>query len=68
MMKRFLVKRVVEFSKVIEAATKEKAIDEFGDLDADMKTLKETATEIKDSKVLSDRIVNNPRPNHQEDW
>ena len=46
-MKKYLVTRVVELSKEIEAESKEEAIEEFGDLNADQRVIRETAKEVK---------------------
>jgi len=44
--KLYRVTRLVELSKVIEATSKKEAIEEFGDLNADQKVIKETAKQV----------------------
>lgn len=50
-MAKFLVKRHVVLSKVVEARTREEAIEEFGDLDADQRVTKQTAKRVRVPKV-----------------
>jgi hypothetical protein len=45
-MAKWIVKEVVEFSKVIEADTKEEALAEFGNLNADTRQIKITAKKL----------------------
>ncbi len=45
--KLYRVTRLVELSKVIEATSKQAAIEEFGDLNADQKVIKETAKKVE---------------------
>ena len=46
-MKRYEVKLVVELSKVIEASSREEALDRFDEVNADTRTIKFTARPIQ---------------------
>ena len=45
--KRYLVKRVVEFSRVIEARSRAEAIEYMCDHNADTRLIREIATRVK---------------------
>ena len=47
---KYLVTRVVRFTKTVEAGTKQQALENFGDLGADSYTVSYFARKVKEAK------------------
>lgn len=60
-MKKYLVERTVKLSKVVEANSKQEAIEWFGDIDCDQLVVRETAKLVKDDSNIIPQITDTQR-------